>query len=146
MSVITCARCMRKITCEVHLSAPGVALLQQAHACTKFHHCVQHSQRQWNSRAYFTPRRAIQSGVGKQSLTPGWLWVDTSRTSGQCQRAGRVWRGGPHLSPEVSFFQTSGSPMLPSSLRLSGVCFWLQHWSTKLLHDGTSNPTPSNSP
>ena len=45
--------------------AQRVAFLQQAHACTKFHHCFQHSQRQLNFSAYFTPRRAINSGVGK---------------------------------------------------------------------------------
>ena len=46
--------------------AHGMALLQQAHACTKFHHCFQHSQRQLNFSANFTPRRAINSGVSKQ--------------------------------------------------------------------------------
>ena len=35
-----------------------VALSPQPQACTKFHHSVQHSQRQLNSSAYFTPRRA----------------------------------------------------------------------------------------
>ena len=50
--------------------ARGVALPQQAHACTKFHHCFQHNQRQLNFRAYFTPRRAIKSGGGKQNAYP----------------------------------------------------------------------------
>ena len=46
----------------------GVALFQQAHVCTKFHHYVRHSQRQLSMSAYFTTRRAIKSGVGKQGL------------------------------------------------------------------------------
>ena len=54
--------------------------------------------------------------------------VGNAVSAAEHQRAGRVCQGGSHLSPEVSFFQASGSPVLPSSLRLSGVCFWIQHW------------------
>ena len=55
-------------TCHLCLYLPhaviaqGVALLQQAHACTKFHHCFQHIQRQLNFSTYLTPR-ATKSGV-----------------------------------------------------------------------------------
>ena len=49
------------------IKAHGMALPQQAHACTKFHHCFQHSRRQLNFSACFTRRRAIKSGVGKHS-------------------------------------------------------------------------------
>ena len=38
-------------TCCIAVSAQGVALLQQAHVCTKFHQCFQHSRRQLNSSA-----------------------------------------------------------------------------------------------
>ena len=46
----------------------GMALPQQAHAYTKFHHCFQHSQRQSNFSAYFTPRRAIKIRSWKTPL------------------------------------------------------------------------------
>ena len=52
-----------------HASYRSGGTPQQAHACTKFHHCVQHRQRQLNSSAFFTPRWAIQSGVGKHRLS-----------------------------------------------------------------------------
>ena len=43
--------------CLLHaIMAQGVALTQQAHACTKSHHSFQHNQRQLNSSAYSTPR------------------------------------------------------------------------------------------
>ena len=54
--------------------AQGIALPQQAHACTKFHHCFRHSQRQLNFSAFFTPRRAIKSGVAKHPLQLQAVW------------------------------------------------------------------------
>ena len=56
------------------VKAQGMALHQQAHACTKFHHCFQHSQRQLNLSAYFTPRQAIKSGGGKHLPTLQAVW------------------------------------------------------------------------
>ena len=55
--------------------SPREALSQQAPACTKFHHCSQHSRRKLNASACFTPRRAIKSGVGKHYVRVilGWL-------------------------------------------------------------------------
>ena len=56
----TCHLCLFLLHAVI---AQGVALLQQAHACTKFHHCFQHTQRQLNFSTYLTPRGAIKSGV-----------------------------------------------------------------------------------
>ena len=54
--------------------AQRVALLQQAHTCTKIHHCLQQSQQQLTLSAYFTLRRAMKSGVGKHPPRLQAVW------------------------------------------------------------------------
>ena len=102
------------------------------------HPALEHAARWWPYMSSRRPHRQVREDTGSPGMvvgryeSHGW-WATRSvllKPTGYCDltnaRAGSV--GGPHLSPEVSFFQTSGSPMLPSSLRLNGVCFWLQHW------------------
>ena len=62
---MTLAKCATLVhTCCMRSQPKVWHFTKQAHACTKFHHCFQHSG------AYFTPRSAIKSGVGKHPLPP----------------------------------------------------------------------------
>ena len=106
--------------------APGMALLQQAHACTKFHHCFQHSRRQLNFSAYFTRRRAIQSGVGKH----GGVMMASSGNSSPAKAQGRRRRvsdlpSGGHLCGTCSL-SSCGASAASAETRECQLCMTTQ--------------------
>ena len=69
------------------VTAQEMALPQQAHACTKFHHCFQHNQRQLNLSACVAPRRVIDSRVRKHLPTAASRLVPTHILSPSARQA-----------------------------------------------------------